>query len=114
MERTVKTWGDKWNIFQNDLCEVSVLYLKPNERCSWHSHTSKYNLFFVISGKLVIKVDEYETTVLPGQILTTKPFEMHEFQTRSLDTICIEVMYTQYDPEDIDRKDVGGPIGADD
>ena len=110
MERTRKTWGEKNNIFENDTCEVSVLHLEPFQRCSWHRHESKYNLFYVQKGRLILKLEDGETEVLPGQIFTTVPGEFHEFQTRELETICIEVMYVQYDKEDIVRTTVGGPI----
>jgi len=110
MIRTRKTWGEKANIFQNDTCEVSVLYLEKMKRCSWHYHNAKYNLFYVLKGKLVIKLEDGETEVLLGQIFTTSPGEYHEFQTRDLDTICIEVMFVQYDDMDIIRDVIGGDI----
>ena len=110
MERTRKTWGEKVNIFKNDTCETSVLYLKPNQRCSWHTHQTKFNLFYVLKGELVMKLEDGLSQVLPGQIFTTRPGEFHEFQTRDLDTICIEVMYVQYDSEDIQRKIIGGAM----
>lgn len=110
MERTYKTWGEKWNIFSNDLCEVSILYLKPRQRCSWHRHQTKFNLFFVIKGLIAVKTEDGASEVLPGQIFTTRPGEMHEFQTRQLDSILIEIMYVRYDPEDIEREQVGGGL----
>jgi mannose-6-phosphate isomerase-like protein (cupin superfamily) len=112
MERTYKTWGEKWLIFKNDLCEVSVLYLKPQQRCSWHRHKSKFNLFFVIEGMIVIKTEWGLANVDPGQIFTTSPGEWHEFQTRDCCATVIEVMFVQYDSEDIERKEIGGPLNV--
>jgi len=113
MERTYKTWGEKWNIFQNDLCEVSVLYLRPMHRCSWHKHQAKFNLFFVIEGKLFVKTPDGTAEVNQGQIFTTRPGELHEFQTHSERAKVIEVMYVKYDPADIDRDIVGGAMAWD-
>lgn len=110
MERTRKTWGEKNNIFQNDLCEVSVLHLNPKQRCSWHRHDRKFNLFYVLSGKLVLKLEDGFTEVYPGQIFTTVPGEYHEFQTCDEPTTCIEVMYVKYECEDIQRVTMGGPL----
>jgi len=114
MERTRKTWGEKWTIFQNDLCEVSVLYLKPKQRCSWHYHKTKYNLFFVVRGKLIVKLDDGvgvgSSDVLENQIFTTRPGEPHEFRTAKKKTIIIEVMFVKYDPEDIFRESQGGKL----
>jgi mannose-6-phosphate isomerase-like protein (cupin superfamily) len=110
MERTYKTWGEKWLIFRNDLCEISVLYLKPKQRCSWHRHKAKHNLFFVINGEISVKTEWGIADIEQGQIFTTRPEEWHEFQTRDGNATVIEVMYVQYDPEDIERKKIGGPL----
>ena len=112
MERTYKTWGEKWNIFKNDLCEVSILYLKPQQRCSWHTHRTKYNQFFVIKGEVVIKTEWGEATIHQGQTFTVRPGEPHEFQTGDINAVLHEIMYVMYDPEDIQRETLGGPING--
>ena len=114
MERTVKTWGEKWNIFKNDLCEVSFLKLHPWQRCSWHRHQTKYNLFFVISGELTIKLENDIATACKNEFFTTRPLEWHEFQTHDKATRIIEVMFVQYDAEDIERQVIGGPLEKED
>jgi mannose-6-phosphate isomerase-like protein (cupin superfamily) len=110
MERTYKTWGEKWNVFQNDLCEVSILYLLPNQRCSWHRHQKKSNQFFVIEGEIFIKSEWGVALIEKGQVFTTNPLEWHEFQTADKSAVIQEVMYVKYDPEDIERQTLGGPI----
>ena len=110
MERTRKSWGIKNNLFQNDLNEVSFLELEQWQRCSWHSHKTKYNLFYVVYGVLYIKLEDGITRVEQGQIFTTRPGEMHEFQTHERAALIIEIMYVKYDPEDIDRDSIGGKI----
>jgi quercetin dioxygenase-like cupin family protein len=110
MERTVKTWGQKWNLFLNDLCEVSYLCLKPNQRCSWHTHQTKFNLFFVVAGELCIKMEGEVATIEKYQFFTTRPGEWHEFQTHDQQTKVIEIMFVQYDSKDIQREKIGGPL----
>lgn len=110
MERTHKTWGTKWNSFQNSLCEVSILDLMPNKRCSWHKHQQKFNMFFVIRGELFIKTKWGIERVEQGQVFTTRPGEWHEFQTHDQPALVMEIMYVQYDPEDIERERLGGPL----
>lgn len=110
MERTRKSWGEKWNIFENDLCEVSVLYLEKQQRCSWHRHASKFNDFFVVEGELYIKLQDGESKLTKGQVFTTVPGEYHEFRTYDKPAQVIEIMYVFYDPEDIERETVGGPL----
>ena len=110
MERTLKTWGQKWAVFQNDLCEVSILYLQPNQRCSWHTHQTKFNQFFVIEGQINIKHEWGIAHVGKGQIFTTRPGEWHEFQTMDTPAVIQEIMYVKYDPEDIQREKLGGAL----
>jgi mannose-6-phosphate isomerase-like protein (cupin superfamily) len=112
MERTHKTWGEKWNVFINDTCEISILYLNPNRRCSWHTHRTKYNQFFVIEGTLFIKTADGVAEVKKNQVFTTRPGEPHEFQTRDESATVQEIMYVQYEPEDIQRETIGGPLNA--
>ena len=112
MERTHKSWGEKWNLFQNDLCEVSILHLEPGQRCSWHSHKAKFNQFFVIEGTLYIKTETGTSVVQENEIFTTRPGEMHEFQTKSDGALVQEIMYVKYDPEDILRESIGGPLNG--
>jgi mannose-6-phosphate isomerase-like protein (cupin superfamily) len=85
MERTSKTWGEKYNVFQNDLCEVSILYLRANQRCSYHQHRTKFNQFYVIEGELYIKldngVDQIVSHLREKDIFTTKLDQLHEFRT---------------------------------
>ena len=112
MERTHKSWGEKWNVYINDVCEVSILYLKPQSRCSWHKHTAKYNQFFVIKGTLYIKTEDGVAEVKENQVFTTRPGEMHEFQTHEEPAIIQEIMYVRYEPEDIQREIIGGPLNG--
>lgn len=114
MERTYKTWGEKWNIFSNDLNEVSVLFLEPNQRCSWHKHQSKYNFFYVAAGEIGIKTEWGVAMVETHEIFTTSPGEWHEFQTYDNTAVVIEIMYVKYDPEDIQREKLGGPLAEED
>jgi len=110
MERTHGSWGEKTNIFQNDLCEVSILDLIPKQRCSWHLHKSKYNLFYVLEGELFIKTDKGISELKKGEYFTTHPGEPHEFQTAIASAKIIEIMYVQYDSQDIEREKLGGAI----
>ena len=108
-ERTYKTWGQRHRVFENDLCEVCYLDLEPKQRCSFHFHNSKSNLFFVIMGELTIKT-EWGTVVLkPNEMFTVHPQDKHEFSTGVQPTRIIEVAYVKLDPEDIYRSSIGGP-----
>ena len=111
------TWGVRSRLWEDNASLHTVLYLKPNKRCSWHSHAYAYNMFYVISGELTIKTDigpdneRSYTTITQGQSFTVKPGVKHEFRTGKAETTIYEVAYVKYDSRDIHRELLGGDIG---
>lgn len=111
MDQSHGTWGNRVRIFQNDSCLVTVLYLEPKKRCSWHVHETAYNKFFVVRGKLGVKTDRgYTTWMTDGQSFDVEPGVYHEFQTSDDFTVICEVAYTKYNENDIKRHSVGGDL----
>lgn len=110
MERIQKTWGQRIKLFENDLCEVCLLQLVPNQRCSWHFHKQKVNYFYVIEGELGIKTQWGEELLGPNEFFTIFPPDKHEFQTHEKSCKVIEVAYVKLNPEDIERQKLGGPL----
>ena len=110
------TWGERVRTFSWDGGISTILFLEPNKRCSWHSHLATWNRFFVISGCLGVKTDKGYTTKLgPKQMFEVEPGVKHEFQTYDECTIVEEIAYVKYEPGDIDREKLGGPLdGAND
>ncbi len=110
MEQTHGTWGDRVRIFHNDSCLVTHLTLKPHKRCSWHSHKTAYNLFYVLQGLLGVKTEDGLTWISPGGCFNVEPGKMHEFQTNLQTTNVIEIAYTKYNEHDILRDKLGGDL----
>ncbi len=110
MEQAHGSWGDRIRTYQNDNCLVTILYLKPQRRCSWHMHNTAYNQFTVISGKLGVKTDIGLTVLYPKQCFTVPPGRKHEFQTYDKAAIVEEVAYVKYDENDIHRMELGGAL----
>jgi mannose-6-phosphate isomerase-like protein (cupin superfamily) len=110
MEQAHGTWGDRLRTFQTDNCLVTLLFLQPKRRCSWHFHETAYNQFTVISGKLGVKTDIGLTVLTPKQCFTVPPGRYHEFQTYNEATVIEEVAYVKYDESDIKRTKLGGPL----
>jgi mannose-6-phosphate isomerase-like protein (cupin superfamily) len=112
------TWGERIRTYRTDNALVTILYLKPHKRCSWHYHNTQYNQFFVITGALGIKTDigpnnqRNLTVIKEKQAFTVKPGITHEFQTYDEPTIIEEVAYLKYDESDIHRKQLGGDLGT--
>ena len=111
------SWGERIRTYRCDNALVTILYLRPNKRCSWHSHKTCFNQFFVVTGKLGIKTDigpygqRQITKIGPMQAFTVNPGVTHEFQTYDEPTIIEEVAYVKYDPSDIFREQLGGDLG---
>jgi mannose-6-phosphate isomerase-like protein (cupin superfamily) len=90
---------------------VAILFLRPNQRCSWHSHKQVWNQFTCISGIVGIKTDKgYTTKLYPKQTFTVEPGVQHEFQTYKQSAVIEEVAFVAYDEHDIDRETLGGPL----
>lgn len=109
-EHIMKTWGERYKLFENDLCEHCYLKLSPFQRCSWHSHRHKVNYFFVLDGELTVKTEWGSVKLGPGEDFTVQPGEKHEFQTHEERARIIEIAYIRFDSEDIQREKLGGPL----
>jgi len=109
-ERVQKVWGERFKLFENDLCEVCFLDLLPMKRCSWHNHRSKSNFFFVIEGQLGIKTRWGKVILNKNEFFTVHPTDEHEFRTFRMPTKIIEIAWVKLDPEDISRSLLGGEL----
>jgi len=119
MDLTHGTWGERLRTFRSGNCLVTLLWLKPHKRCSWHKHQHQYNQFTVISGKLGIKTNigsieepgqRQITWIGPRQSFIVKPGVTHEFRTGALGAVIEEVAYTVFDESDIQRELLGGNL----
>lgn len=116
MEQTHGTWGERIVTRVTGESVTAILLLKPWKRCSWHSHKTTYNQFFVISGELGVKTDigpnnqSSLTRLTAKQVFTVRPGVMHEFQTYETGAVVEEIAYVKYDEADIHRLQLGGDI----
>jgi mannose-6-phosphate isomerase-like protein (cupin superfamily) len=109
--QTHGSWGERLRTFRWGGGLVTILYLRPNQRCSWHHHVATYNQFTCISGIVGIKTDKgYVTKLYPKQTFTVEPGVAHEFQTYKQGAVVEEVAYVLYDEQDINREALGGPL----
>ena len=109
MEATHGAWGERCRTFSWDGGLVTILFLEPNKRCSWHHHVATWNQFTCISGEVRIKTEKGYITVLgPKQVFTVEPGVQHEFQTGEQSAIVEEIAFVKYDEHDILREKVGG------
>jgi mannose-6-phosphate isomerase-like protein (cupin superfamily) len=107
-----KAWGTRWLLRHDSTHETSILWVKAGHRCSWHRHAAKHNLFAVLKGSVDIVTGDGTMRLGEGESGTVRAGVWHEFQAVR-DTIMVEEMYVAYDPQDIERSNVGGRIEGD-
>ena len=108
-----KLWGaNTWLHYSPDL-EICLAEAKRGGYSSMHRHAHKHNLFYLLSGKLLVKNHslEAEHVLHPGNSITIGANDWHRFI--SLDKSVIVELYSKaghapVDLADIERQDVGG------
>tara|TARA_Y100000034_G_C6816811_1_gene367547 strand:- start:561 stop:920 length:360 start_codon:yes stop_codon:yes gene_type:complete len=99
-----KGWGfEKWIVNCPEYCG-KLLYFVKGKRCSWHYHELKDEVFYVQSGKILVRFSEkddielaQEVTLGPGdnfhvyrglrhQMLAIEDTELFEFSTQHFDS----------------------------
>ena len=109
-----KIWGTTETLLTTSMVEVHRIDINPRSQCPLHKHEFKYNMFYVIKGKLHIEVhkNDYDlvdtTTLFQGQYTSVAPHEYHMFKTTDEPAQALEVYYLNEISEDIVRKTVGG------
>ena len=99
-----KGWGyEKWIVNKQEYCG-KLLYFEKGKRCSWHYHKLKDEVFYLQSGKMIVKYGEdedintaTELELLPGmnfhvptglihQMIALEDSELFEFSTEHFDS----------------------------
>ena len=113
-----KIWGQTELIHANDVLEFHRIDFKKNVQCSKHKHKYKWNGFYVVSGKLMIKVWKTdqglidETILKAGDWTRIKPGEYHQFIGLQ-DGVAFELYWAQFDHDDIERANAGQRVNED-
>jgi len=114
MMRAGKVWGATVAVEQNAFAEMHHASIKKGMRCSRHSHSFKWNGFYVLSGELLIRVWQPsglvdETILGPGEYTKVGPGIEHRFECLE-DCECIELYWPEMHHGDIVRSDSGGAL----
>jgi len=99
-----KGWGfEKWIVNNEEYCG-KLLYIVKGKSCSWHYHKLKDEVFYVQSGRALVRYSErddwnaaQQTTLDPGdnfhvyrglrhQITALEDTELFEFSTQHFDS----------------------------
>ena len=107
-----KVWGQTELIEANGVLELHRICIREKGRCSEHCHQSKWNGFYVESGKLLIRVwkEKYalidETILGAGDYTKVPPGEFHQFEALT-DVVAYELYWAELNHDDIKRRSVG-------
>jgi len=107
-----KIWGQTELIHANGMLEFHRIDFKAGGVCSKHKHQFKWNGFYVVSGKMKIRVwqkdyDLIDETILgPGDFTRVKPGLMHSFEGME-DGVAFELYWAEFNHDDIQRETVG-------
>ena len=104
MKFVPKGWGfEKWIVNNEEYCG-KLLYFVKGKRCSWHYHELKDEVFYVQSGKVLVKYSDgddleqaKETILRRGdnfhvyrglrhQMIALEDTELFEFSTQHFDS----------------------------
>ena len=99
-----KGWGfEKWIVNNDEYCG-KLLYFAKGRRCSWHYHKLKDEVFYIQSGKILVKYGTFddierasEKILEPGdnfhvfrglrhQMVALEDTELFEFSTQHFDS----------------------------
>ena len=105
-----KGWGfEKWIVNCDEYCG-KLLYFVKGKGCSWHYHKLKDEVFYVQSGKLLVKFSEKDDLqnaesieLCPGdnfhvyrglrhQMIALEDTELFEFSTQHFDSDSYRIM----------------------
>ena len=100
----LKGWGhEKWIVNKKEYCG-KLLFFNEGKRCSWHYHKIKDEVFYLQSGKMLIKYSNeddiehanelilkagenfYVYTGLRHQMIALENSELFEFSTQHFDS----------------------------
>ena len=111
MEVAGKVWGRTKRLFSNGAISLHRIFVRAGHECSKHSHQSKFNAFYVETGRLEITVWQPKgcvdvTELAPGEVMSVPPGVFHQFRAIS-DTVAFEWYWTELREDDIQRETKG-------
>ena len=114
-----KIWGQTELIHANGVLEFHRIEYRAGYKCSEHWHKTKWNGFYVESGRMLVRVwqDDQdglvdETVLEAGDFTQVKPGKVHQFEGLE-DGIAFELYWAEFDHNDIERRTIGTRVEKD-
>ena len=85
-----KGWGfEKWIVNNEEYCG-KLLYFVKGKRCSWHYHKLKDEVFYIQSGRILVKFSEEDDIESVGQITLGPGDNFHVYRGLRHQMIALE------------------------
>ena len=122
-----KVWGSTKPLLQTPAIEIHRIKVKEGGYCSKHTHQSKINAFYVLSG--VLQVSRWKTYLHEVRKIIQAGFDQHQMVDKTKlyhdeicivpagephmfmaleDTIALEIYWAELNHNDIHRDLIGG------
>ena len=90
IEFVPKGWGfEKWIVNCEEYCG-KLLYFVKGKRCSWHYHKLKDEVFYVQSGRLLVRYSENDSLEKAEETVLTRGQNFHVYRGLRHQMIALE------------------------
>ena len=85
-----KGWGfEKWIVNSEEYCG-KLLHFVKGKKCSWHYHVLKDEVFYIQSGKILVKYSEQDDIKTANEIILSKGDNFHVYRGLRHQMIALE------------------------
>tara|TARA_B100000287_G_scaffold407272_1_gene432547 strand:+ start:235 stop:585 length:351 start_codon:yes stop_codon:yes gene_type:complete len=90
MKFVPKGWGfEKWIVNNEEYCG-KLLYFVKGKRCSWHYHVLKDEVFYIQSGKMLVKYSENDNIDKAEELILEKGDNFHVYRGLRHQMVALE------------------------
>ncbi len=99
--KETRPWGTFENLLDADYCKVKTITIKPGQAPSYQYHYKRSEVYVIVQGKALIKLDDVEKEYNIGDTILIPVLTKHRVTNiGSEDLIFIEVQHGEYFGED--------------
>ena len=90
MKFVPKGWGfERWIVNNQEYCG-KLLYFVKGKRCSWHYHILKDEVFYIQSGRILVKYSDSDDILNAKEKILTRGDNFHVYRGLRHQMIAIE------------------------
>jgi len=85
-----KGWGyEKWIVNKPEYCG-KILFFNNGKRCSWHYHKLKDEVFYIQSGKILVKYSDGDDVFFASETVLERGDKFHVYRGLRHQMIALE------------------------